>query len=183
MLVNLRAVLARVVDIVLLRAGPETLPASTGLLAIVVAVNVAVSAVVTTFMPTAPRSWPLQLLVGTVVTLLGFRLAFVLANKRERFQQTATAIFATTTLFLPALIPMVTALLPYLGKPDPAVDPPAALSFLCALFAIWLLIVQARIVRAAFEWPYFVSIIFIFGLNFASALVYGVLFGVPPAPA
>jgi hypothetical protein len=117
------------------------------------------------------------------VTLLGFRLAFVLANKRERFQQTATAIFATTTLFLPALIPMVTALLPYLGKPDPAVDPPAARSFLCALFAIWLLIVQARIVRAAFEWPYFVSIIFIFGLNFASALVYGVLFGVPPAPA
>ena len=45
MLVNLRAVLARVVDIVLLRAGPETLPASTGLLAVVVAVNVAVSAV------------------------------------------------------------------------------------------------------------------------------------------
>ena len=133
MLVNLRAVLARVVDIVLLRAGPETLPASTGLLAIVVAVNVAVSALVTTFMPTAPQSWPLQLVVGTVVTLVWFKLAFVLANKRERFQQTATAIFATTTLFLPALIPMVTALLPYLGKrfgmwPSDAVKEAQALS-------------------------------------------------------
>jgi hypothetical protein len=38
-----------------------------------------------------------------------------------------------------------------------------------------------RIVRAAFEWPYVAAIVFIFGLNFASALVYGVLFGVPPA--
>jgi hypothetical protein len=183
MLVNLRAVLARVVDIVLLRAGPETLPASKGLLAVVIAVNVAVSAAVTTVMPTAPQSWPLQLLVGTIVTVLWFQLAFALANKPERFLQTATAIFATTTLFLPALIPLVTALLPYLDKPDPAVDPPAALSILCALLAIWLLIVQVRIVRAAFEWPYFAAIIFIFGLNFASALVYGVLFGVPSGSA
>ena len=183
MLVNLRAVLARVVDIVLLRAGPETLPASKGLLAVVVAVNVAVSAAVTAFMPTAPQSWPLQLLVGTIVTVLWFQLAFTLANKPERFLQTATAIFATTTLFLPALIPLVTALLPYLDKPDPAVDPPAAPSILCALLAIWLLTVQVRIVRAAFEWPYVAAIIFIFGLNFASALVYGVLFGVPSGSA
>ncbi len=180
MLVNLRAVLARVVDIILLRGGPESLPASSSLLAIVIAVNVAVSAAVTALMPTAPESWPLQLLVGTIVTLLWFQLAFTLANKPERFVQTATAIFGATTLFLPALIPMVTALLPYLDKPDPPVDPPAALSILTALLAIWLLTVQVRIVRAAFEWPYVGAIIFIFGLNFASALVYGVLFGVPP---
>jgi len=182
MLVNLRALFARLVDIVLLRSGPESLPASSGLLAIVVAINVTVSAAVTTLMTTAPDSWPLQLLVGTVVTLLWFQLAFTLTNKPERFLQTATAIFGTTTLFLPALIPMVTALLPYLEKPDPAVDPPAALSILTALLAIWLLTVQVRIVRTAFEWPYFASIIFIFGLNFASALVYGILFGVPPEP-
>ena len=180
MLVNLRAVLARVVDIILLRGGPETLPASSSLLAVVVAVNVAVSAAVTALMPTAPESWPLQLLVGTIVTLLWFQVAFALANKPERFLQTATAMFGTTTLFLPALIPMVTALLPYIEKPDPAVDPPAALSILTAVIAIWLLTVQVRIVRAAFEWPYFGAIIFIFGLNLASALVYGVLFGVPP---
>jgi len=180
MLVNLRAVLARVVDIVLLRGGPETLPAAPSLLAVTVAVNVAVSAAVTVLMPTAPESWPLQLLVGTIVTLLWFQIAFALANKPERFLQTATAMFGTTTLFLPALIPMVTALLPYMEKPDPPVDPPAALSILTAVLAIWLLTVQVRIVKAAFEWPYVAAIIFIFGLNVASALVYGVLFGVPP---
>ena len=39
MLVNLRALLVRLIDIVLLRGGPEQLPASAGLLAVVVAVN------------------------------------------------------------------------------------------------------------------------------------------------
>ena len=180
MLVNLRALFGVILDIVLLRRGPESLPASPSLLAIMVAVNVAVSAAVTALMPTAQESWPLQLLVGTVVTLLWFQVAFALANKSERFLQTATAIFGATTLFLPALIPMVVTLLPFLETKDPLVNPPAALSILAALLAIWLLTVQVRIVRAAFEWPTFAAIIFIFGLNFAAALVYGVLFGVPP---
>ncbi len=96
-------------------------------------------------------------------------MAFSLANKPERFVQTSTAIFGVTTLFMPALIPMVAALLPYIEKPDPAVQPPAALSLLCAVLGVWLLIVQVRIVRAAFEWPYVVAIVFIFGTNFARA--------------
>ena len=82
---------------------------------------------------------------------------------------------------MPVLIPMIATLLPYIEKPDPMANPPAALEPAgrpCS--AIWLLIVQVRIVRAAFEWPYVGAIIFIFGLNFAAALVYAMLFGVPP---
>jgi hypothetical protein len=180
MLVNLRALLVRLIDIVLLRGGPEQLPASTGLLAFVVATNVAVSALVYSLIPNPPGNWQMQLVVGTVVSLLWFRVAFSLANKPERFLQTSTAIFGVTTLFIPALIPMIATLLPYIEKPDPLVSPPAALSLLAAVLGIWLLIAQVRIVRAAFEWPLVAAIIFIFGLNFASALVYGMLFGVPP---
>jgi len=182
MLVNLRALLVRLIDIVLFRGGPEQLPASPGLLGVVVAVNVAVSALVYALIPNAPHNWQMQLVVGTVVSLLGFRAAFSLANKPERFLQTSVAMFGTTTLFIPALIPMIATLLPYIEKPDPAVNPPAALSLLAAVLGIWLLIVQVRIVRAAFEWHWIAAIIFIFGLNFASALVYGMLFGVPPNP-
>jgi hypothetical protein len=182
MLVNLRALLVRLIDILLLRGGPEQLPASPTLLAVVVALNVAVSALVYALIPNAPNNWELQLVVGTVVSLVWFRVAFSLANKPERFLQTCIAIFGITTLFVPALIPMIATLLPYIEKPDPMVNPPAALSLLAALLGIWLLIVQVRIVRAAFEWPLVGAIIFIFGLNFASALVYGMLFGVPPNP-
>ena len=57
MLVNLRAVLARIVDIVLLRAGPETLPASSSLFAAVVLVNVAVTALTYFLIPNAPDDW------------------------------------------------------------------------------------------------------------------------------
>jgi hypothetical protein len=180
MLVNLRALLVPLFDIILLRGGPEQLPASTGLLAVVVALNVAVSALIYSLIPNAPNNWQTQLIVGTVVSLLWFRVAFSLANKPERFLQTSTAIFGITTLFIPALIPMIATLLPYIEKPDPTVNPPAALSLLAAVLGIWLLIIQVRIVRSAFEWHLVAAIIFIFGLNFASALVYGMLFGVPP---
>jgi hypothetical protein len=182
MLVNLRALLVRLIDIVLLRGGPEKLPASPGLLTMIVAANVAVSALVYLLLPKAPLHWQLQLLVGTAVTLIWFRAAFQIVAKPERFLQTASAIFGTTTLFVPALIPMVAELLPFLEKPDPTINPPAALSLLAALLGIWLLTVQVRIVRAAFEWHFIGAILFIFGLNFASALVYGMLFGVPANP-
>jgi len=181
--VNLRAVLARIVDIVLLRAGPETLPASSSLFAAVVLVNVAVTAVTYFLIPNAPDDWQTKLVVETVVSLLGLRAAFLLAKKPERFLQTTTAMFSCTTLFVPALIPMSATLLPYIEKSDPAMPPPAALSLLAAVLGIWLLVVQVRILRAAFEWHWIAALVFFFSLNIASALVYGVLFGVPPASA
>lgn len=183
MLVNLRALLARLVDIVLLRGGPEQLPASSTLLAVAVALNVAVSALMYTLTPKAPNDWEMQVLVEAVVALVGLRVAFSLANKPERFLQASTAIFGTTTLFLPPLIPMATTLRPYLAVSDPAVVPPLALSLLAAVLGIWCLVVQIRILRVAFEWHWIVALIFFFALNFASALVYGMLFGIPPVPA
>jgi len=181
MLANLRALFVRVVDIVLLRRGPESLPASSTLLAIVVALNVAVAALLNSILPSAPPNWASQLLVSTFVPLLWFRLAFVLAKKPERFLQTMMAFFGANLLFLPALVPLVSALLPYIGNQDPAVVPPAGLSLLGAFFAVWLLIVWVRAVHAAFGWPYFAAAIFIFGQNFAAAAVYALLFGVPQA--
>jgi len=183
MLVNLRALLARLIDIVLLRGGPEQLPASTSLLAAVIAVNLAVSAVAYALIPNSPNDWQTILVVETIVSVLGLRAAFMLANKPERFLQSATAIFGTNTFFMPALIPMSATLLPYIQKPDPAMPAPAALSLLAAVLGIWLLVVQVRILRSAFEWHWIAALIFFFALNFASALVYGMLFGFPSGPA
>ncbi|HYJ42780.1 MAG TPA: hypothetical protein VEW08_18465, partial [Steroidobacteraceae bacterium] len=101
------------------------------------------------------------------------------ANKPERFLQSATALFGTNAPFMPALIPMSATLLPYLQKSDPAMPPPAALSLLAAVLGVWLLVVQVRILRTAFEWHWVAALIFFFALNFASALVYGMLFGFP----
>ena len=179
MLVNLRAVLARVVDIILLRGGPETLPASSSLLAVVIAAKIAVSALSFLLITNPPSDWPTTLIVESAVYFFGLRVTTTLVNKPERFLQTTTALFGTSTLFMPALIPMSATLLPYIAKPDPAVPPPAALSLLAAAVGLWLLVVQVRILRAAFEWHWIAALVFFLALNFTAALVYAMLFGVP----
>jgi hypothetical protein len=80
---------------------------------------------------------------------------------------------------MPIVIPMSTALMPYIVKPDPAVPTPAALGLLAMVVGFWLLIVQVRILRTAFEWHWIAALLFFFALNIASALAYGMIFGVP----
>jgi hypothetical protein len=180
MLVNLRALFARIIDIVLLRAGPESLPASTSLLAILVVVNLVVTASVLTLIPGSRDLSIIELIVSALVPLLWYQVAFALANKPERFVQTMIAFFGVNILFQPLLAPLVAALLPYMAKPDPTVSPPAALSLLFLLVSVWLLVVWARVVRTAFEWPYFVVIIFIFGQTIAAIFIDVMLFATPP---
>jgi hypothetical protein len=180
MLVNLRALLVRLIDIVLLRGGPEQLPASSSLLVVAIALNVAVQALVNSLISNAIEDWQTKLLAETLVVVLGLRAAFSLVNKPERFLQTTTAYFGVAALFMPALIPMSATLLPYIEKPDPAVAPPAALSLLAAALGLWLLVVQVRILRTAFEWHWVVALVLFFALNITAALVYGMVFGFPP---
>jgi hypothetical protein len=44
---------------------------------------------------------------------------------------------------------------------------------------VWMVAVQARIVRAAFEWPWLLSIVFILAQNFVSAFLLALMFGTP----
>ena len=116
MLGNLRALFGVMIDIALLRRGPENLPTSTALMAIAIAFNLAVSAIMAVV--DAERAAPLAaaLAVGTAVTLLWLRVALRSRNKRERFVQTITAMFGVNALFVPAMIPLAGAMLPYMEK-------------------------------------------------------------------
>jgi len=183
MLGKLRALFGVMIDIALLRRGPESLPASTALMAAAIALNLAVTAILTSMLTNAPGTWPLQLAVGTIVTLLCFDVAFRITQKRERFVQTITGLFGVSALFAPAMIPLWGAMLPYLEKRNPEMPPPFSLLLLTLVIVVWLLIVQVRIVRTAFEWPYFASIAFIFGQNIAGIVVFGILFDAPQRPA
>ena len=183
MLVNLRALFGSLIDIVLLRRGPETLPASTALLAIVVAINAAVGAIVVAFIPTIPAITVPELIVNSLVPLLWFWMAFSLAKKPERFVQTMTAVFGVNMMFQPFISPMFAALLPYIQKPDPNVPPPAVLSLLFLLITVWLTVVWVRIVHAAFEWPYLVCFVFVLAGNMATLFIMAALFGGSPAQA
>jgi hypothetical protein len=180
MLANLRALFGVVVDIVFLRRGPENMPASNTLLGIVVVVYVALyalayNAFILPAAPQAPRSWALQIVCAALLELAWFRIAFQLAGKPERFTQTATAIFATSTLFIPALA-MIGSLMPYMQK-GATTPPPALTSFLTAFIAIWMFVILIRIVRAAFEWTWPRSILFVLAANFVPMIILALLFG------
>jgi len=180
MLANLRALFGVVIDIVLLRRGPEHMPASPALLGCMVVLSIigtGLKSLVT------PVSMPLALgqgIIGAVVMLLWFRTALAAAGKQERFLQTMTALFAVDVLLQPIMIPLVGALTPFVLKADPNTPPPAAL-FLITLFVfIWAVVVYVRIVRLAFEWPWFLALLLLIGQFFALMLVVSLLFGTAP---
>jgi len=181
MLANLRALFGAMVDIVLLRRGPEQLPVSSALLYTVVALSIITSCF---FVLVTPVTLPLALAQGVVsaaVMLLWFRTALRIANKSERFLQTMTAIFGVNVLFVPVMVPLYGAMLPYIEKANPANPPPAALLIITLMFGLWALWIEMRIVRAAFECPWIGALLIVIGEFFASGLVLMMLFGGPQA--
>lgn len=189
MLANLRALFASLVDIMLLRRGPDSLPASAPLLALFVLLYLVLDAVAyhTLFVPLVPdvpSSWPLQLVVLQAATLAWWRVAFQLARKPERFVQTMIAVVATNALLIPAM-PLLAALVPYLRpKPDTAADQaPATLLLLTALIYLWAFVVLVRIVRSAFEWSWPASVLFAIGSGVGPMIVLSILFGAPQKAA
>jgi hypothetical protein len=68
-----------------------------------------------------------------------------------------------------------------LENPDPANPAPAMLSLLFLVIGAWVLTIWVRIVRAAFEWPIFVSIAFVLAQNIVALVAYGALFQLSPA--
>jgi hypothetical protein len=182
MLANLRALFGVVVDIVLLRRGPEHLPVSQPLLVVVVALNCVASLIMGAVNGLAWHQALIQSLVGVAVMLSWYHLALSLANKRERFLQTMTGLFAVNVLFMPLIIPLLNEVMPYLQKPDPAVPPPMGAALLSFLIGVWVLVVEVRIVRAAFECPWLGAVLLVIGELFAAGLVGMMLFGQPPKP-
>ena len=107
MLANLRALFSVVVDIILLRRGPEQLPASTVLLYATVGIYLVISAMVVASVSTPDGNWPLELIIGAASMLVWYQVALQLAKKRERYPQTMTAMFGVSTIFAPLLVPML----------------------------------------------------------------------------
>ncbi|MBC7977468.1 MAG: hypothetical protein H7138_21040 [Myxococcales bacterium] len=151
MLVNLRALLGVIIDIVLLRRGPDSLPASPALLAIVVGVYAAVMGLVASWFATPEQHWPLELGAGIALVLLWYRVALTLAGKRERFVQMMTALFSAHLLIRPLTVPMQSTLLAQ--AQTPSASPSSGLALIFLILLVWLFVITVRVVRSTFEWP------------------------------
>jgi hypothetical protein len=85
-------------DIVLWRRGPQDLPASTLLLAIAAAVYVAVSAVQLALLGETAATWFFFIVVDPLLLAGWVWLVLRLYGHRERYLQTASAVFGTGAL-------------------------------------------------------------------------------------
>jgi hypothetical protein len=183
MLANLRALFGVVVDIVLLRRGPEHLPASPALLATIVAAYAVAASLVASALATSEQSWPLELGIVVGGTLLWYQVALRMAGKRERFLQTMTAMFAVRLLFAPLVMPLMSAWMVQVKAFEATKAPPSTVLGLLALFLmLWLFLINVRIVRGAFEWPTFPAVILVLAQEFAMLLVLAALIGMPAPP-
>lgn len=150
--------LSAFVDIALHRRGPEHLPASRFLLALVLAANLAVAALVVQMMrdPTYPFL--------AVLILTGLELAFVWCllrafERERRFVQTAAAVLGTDTLLTIIGLPLL-AWHRALGAPPNEATLPQMLDL---LIWVWSIDIAASIMSRALERPYVVALAIMIG--------------------
>ncbi len=158
------------INIALLRAGPQDLPFSTrlmgGALVLTAAINYPVVARYT------PQAEPLV----QILLLIGYNLVFVTAalrlrDRSQRFVQTATALFGTDVIISLAALPVLFTI----GSPTEA-NALAALSFLVLIG--WNIAVVNHILRAALDLrtglTLGITLVYIFGASMFVRAVSGV---------
>lgn len=162
----MKEVLALFVQILLLRGGPQDLPASGLLLTVTVAAYVGVNSVISSIFPPA-RNWPALLLVDVGFTLLWTALLLRVAGRRERTLQTTTAVFGYQIVLAPLLVPWQWLAQQFQGSP--AWEGPLALIW--TLVLVWVVAVNARIISAALEWSFTASAALVIVQTFADQLL------------
>ena len=166
--------------IVRLQKGPEDLPFSVPLLVFLIVVSSALDAVTWAVVPlpeksAAQASGPLLIAIGVAVTLIWYGGLLRIAGKSERSVQTLTAVFGLQIILAPALL--FTAWFYFTFYQDPTWKFPAGL--LRSAVEIWALMILARILRAATQWPMFACVL----LAIANELLTALLMATTVSPA
>lgn len=149
-----------------------------------VAAYAAAAGLVASAVATPEQNWPVELAVVIGMTLIWYQVALRLANKRERFLQTLTAMFAVRLLFVPLAMPLMSAWMAQVKVYEETRTPPSSfLGLLALILMLWLFVINARIVRGAFDWPWFPAVLLALAQEFAMLLVLAALIGGTTPPA
>jgi hypothetical protein len=144
------AALARLyLAIALWRRGPQELPVVGILLPLTIAAYVLVSALVGALLPSLRSGWLLQVAADALFVASWYWLLLAIAHRRERYLQTATALFGLQTVL--AAPSMAVLWLMERFTQDVNLRVPV---YIAALgLAIWTLVAIGHILRAALERP------------------------------
>jgi hypothetical protein len=174
MLGSLRALLVGLIDIILLRRGPDVLPTSQVLLGLTVGASATISALVSVKLANETnKAWPLVLALSIAFVLGWYYFTLRRARKPERFVQTMTAMFGVNALTTPIIVPLLGSFLSQAQTQAAAQTPqaPGPLVLVALVISVWVIAVNVHIVRSALEW----SIPAALGLFIAQNLAWFVL--------
>jgi hypothetical protein len=173
-------VLQVLVGIARLKRGPEDLPASPGLLALLVAGSILSDVVLLSILPRPIEGSPAAIIaIGIAVVLAWTALVLRVAGKPERFTQTMTAIFGFQVIMAPLLVFSGWFMVTY--QADPAWQGPAV--GLRLVVEIWALVVLARILRSATQWPMVACVMLAISTELLAFMIITTVFPQPPAAA
>ncbi len=175
-----QAILSTLVGIARMRKGPEDLPASFRLLVVLVLASIVPNAVLLAILPVSFQGNVVALIaIDIFATLFWFGMALRIAGKSERTLQTLTAVFGFQLVMAPALV--FSGWFFAIYNQDPAWQFPAAM--LRLVVEVWALVVLARILRAATEWPMFACVMLAIANELLALLLVLSLFPQPDAAA
>ena len=174
----MNATIKTLIDILRLQRGPQDLPSSNALLgACVIGLIGLQGGLGQAFIPDDPSIFP-QAVVSAGVTLAWLYLLLKLFDRGARFVQTATAIFGIAALLTPISIPLVSVV-----RPDAeGMLTLSVWSLLAFALSVYLIYLNARILREAIERPMFQCVLlFLAGEILVFSVVLATGIGLPPA--
>jgi hypothetical protein len=154
MILGLRALARLYFDIAIGRRGPQDVPAVTILLPLSAAAYVVLSLVIGEVVPSLRPGWLLAVLVDTAFLAFWYWVLLFLMQRRDRYLQTASALFGMQTVLAAPSICALWMSTQYLTEGQMA-HAPSGLVALAALLSVavgvWTLLATSHIVRAATE--------------------------------
>lgn len=161
-------VLARMYfDIALWRRGPQDLPAVGILLPLTVFAYVLLSVAVGEALPSLRNRWPSQVFADTAFVALWYWLLLALMQRRERYLQTAAALFGLQTVLAAPTI-LSAWLLQHFAHDTVWL---AVCSVGAVAMAVWTVAAIAHVLRAALERPLALCVLLAFAQMLAEDLV------------
>jgi len=160
------------VDIALWRRGPQDLPAVGILLPLTIGAYVLVSVALGELTPQLRPGWTPQVLSDAAFLALWYWLLLALARRRERYAQTAAALFGLQTVLAGPSI--VCAWLLQRFAHDPVW---LTLTYIGALAVlVWTMIAIGHVLRAALERSLWLCLMLAFAQMLAEELVFLAIF-------
>lgn len=154
-------------QIALARRGPEDVPAMPWVMVATGLAYLVLNLLLSALLPASPDGTLPVILFDSVLLLGCYFVLLKFAGRPARWRQTVSAVLGVQVVMLPAIALATSLFAQY--KDNSQLQVPAALPLL--VVGVWLLVVNARILRSATDWTLWQCLVLVFAQGLLSRLI------------